>query len=66
MSCARESHRRADEESDQARRTGQAGAHHGGSDPVASGVDVLAFGVVALDQPSDWLSDECSVPSRLL
>ena len=43
----------ADEESYQAWRTGQAGAHHGGSNPVATGAELLEFEVVALDQSTD-------------
>ncbi|MFJ4222579.1 antibiotic biosynthesis monooxygenase family protein [Curtobacterium luteum] len=39
----------ADEESYQAWRTGQAGAHHGGPNPVATGAELLEFEVVALD-----------------
>ncbi|MDQ1131161.1 antibiotic biosynthesis monooxygenase [Microbacterium sp. SORGH_AS_0888] len=38
----------ADEESYQAWRTGQAGAHHGGSNPVATGAELLEFETVAL------------------
>lgn len=38
----------ADEDSYQAWRTGQAGAHHGGSNPVATGAELLEFETVTL------------------
>ena len=38
----------ADEDSYQSWRTGQAGAHHGGSNPVATGAELLEFETVAL------------------
>jgi heme-degrading monooxygenase HmoA len=37
-----------DEDSYQAWRTGQAGAHHGGSNPVATGAELLEFETVTL------------------
>jgi len=36
------------EDSYQAWRTGQAGAHHGGTNPVATGADLLEFETVTL------------------
>jgi len=38
----------ADEDSYQAWRGGQAGAHHGGSNPVATGAELLEFETVTL------------------
>ncbi len=38
----------ADEDSYQGWRSGQAGAHHGGSNPVATGAELLEFETVTL------------------